>query len=754
MRNEKKSFRHISAVAAAVLMLTAGLTPGFPKAQAAPEAQLGVTAETDAEYLTDYSLVAETESTALYADLEKGHIALQNKQSGAFWYSVPNDFLTDRITTGEKRMEIFSELVIGYLEKSGETGAVDVSTLNSHSDCVRNGTVKVKKISSGIRAEYTFVSIETTVAVEYRLTEKGLNASIPLNEIKTGDDYILVNIALLPYFGAGGSQDEGYLFVPDGCGAIIRFNNQVNTSSGYRAWVYGEELSKDNDSRQTNTETVHMPVYGIRKNGEALFAVITQGDAMASIGAQNGNAEMGYNSVWSQAELAVLSRTMLYEDDWQNRTTISQAATASRGTDTYSVRYTCLSGEQADYTGMAKVYREYLTAEKGLRPAEGDGCALALSLYGAADKQAYFIGLPYTKTLALTTFSEAREMLAALREKGVEETAVQYFGWNGTILNQKLPDSASALRKLGGSKDLSALSEDIAEAGGAFYPDLDFIRFRKSGNGYSKNRDAAKNAFGYTAKQYEYLRSIYVRSNELAQYLLLSPAKLGKLSDRLLQKYSANGIGGVSLSAAGQLCYSDFDAKKGIYRSELSGIYEGIFKKYRDSGLQLAFYSANAYAFAYAQRIFSAPVASGRYSVFDADVPFYQIVLHGLVHLTTSPVTSAADRTTALLFAAETGSELLFDGIAADASVLSGTRYDYLYSTTFDLWSDTAAEMYARIKPLLERVGTSTISAHTVLGELTCTVFENGTAVYVNYGLAPAEYNGVTVPARDFAVVG
>ncbi|MGN0492024.1 MAG: DUF5696 domain-containing protein [Acutalibacteraceae bacterium] len=755
MRNEKKNLRRISAGLAAALMLTFAPAKGSlqVKAEGVPP-QIGITEETDAEYLTDYTLVTANGELALYADLKKGHIALENRKSGAFWYSVPNDFQTDSITTGEKRTDIFSELVVGYIEKSGENGAVDAITVNSHTDCVRNETVEVKEKEKGIRAEYTFTSINTVIPVEYTLTDKGLEASIPLDEIKTDDEFILVNIALLPYFGAGNSTDEGYLFIPDGCGALINFNNGVNTVSGYQAYVYGEEPSKDINSKKSNTAAVRMPVYGIQKNGEALFAVITEGDAMASISAKNGNSEMGYNSVWSQAELSVLSRTMLYEDSWQNRTTISKAATSSRSVVRYTVRYTCLSGENSGYTGMAKAYREYLVNEKGLTAAKTEGGALALSLYGAADKQAYFIGIPYTKTLALTSFKEAKDMLATLKEKGVDKTTVQYFGVFGTVLNGKLQNGASPISKLGGKSGFDELNKYIEENGGELYPELDYVRFRNGGNGYTRNGSASKNAFGYTAKQYEYLRSIYVRDESLDAYLLLSPKKLTGLADKILKKFTSLNVSGASMSAAGQLCYSDFDGKNGVYRSDIAGIYEGIFKKYSDSGISLAFKDANAYAFPYAERIYSAPASSSGYYMFDKDVPFYQIVLHGLVHLTGEPITSAADRETAFLFAAETGSELLFDGIAKDASVLSGTRYDYLYSTSFDLWSDTAADMYAEIKPLLEKTDKSVITSHSETGDLTVTVYENGTRVYVNYGADTVEYDGVSVPARDFAVVG
>ena len=36
----------------------------------------------------------------------------------------------------------------------------------------------------------------------------------------------------------------------------------------------------------------------------------------------------------------------------------------------YSVKYFCLSGDQASYVGMAKFYREYLIDEKGMKKAD------------------------------------------------------------------------------------------------------------------------------------------------------------------------------------------------------------------------------------------------------------------------------------------------------------------------------------------------------------------------------------------------
>ena len=37
--------------------------------------------------------------------------------------------------------------------------------------------------------------------------------------------------------------------------------------------------------------------------------------------------------------------------------------------------------------------------------------------------------------------------------------------------------------------------------------------------------------------------------------------------------------------------------------------------------------------------------------------------------------------------------------------------------------------------------------------DVSCTVYKDGTKVYVNYSYNPASVDGVTVPARDYKVV-
>ena len=715
--------------------------------------QIGTGAQTESEYLCHYVPVAEDSKAVLYADQTRGHIALKNKQSGYIWYSVPNDFQLDELTTGEKRMNVYSDIVVSYLTASEEGAAKTVNTVASHTDCVRNGSVTFTALDNGIEFCYSFNSIDTDIYVSYMLKNGALEAVLELDKLRSGSDVKISAVNLLPSFGAGSWSDEGYIFVPDGSGALINFNNQVDTIDGYRGVVYGEELAQEVKTKESETQPVLMPVFGIKKENHALLGIVTSGEAMTTIVADNGNPTMGYNIVSAEANLRSVGKITLYENDWANKSEVSRLSSTPVGLDKYTVRYIMLEDNDAGYVGMAKAYREYLTDEKGLE-RKNSKPALYLNVYGAADFQKTFLGIPYTSVEALTTFEQTLELLEELERSGVDSISLRLTGWtNSGILNRKLPSDLKPLNKLGGKSGLERLTEYCEDRDYGISLDIDFQRYRKSGNGYLKSRDSAKTVFGETAPQYEYLKSVYTANTKFEPYFLLKPSKLYELSDNLINDIP-EGISSLSLSVLGSAVYSDLK-EDGTFRGDVLDIYEEILENCKSREIGIAFSTACAYAFPYAEYITDTPLFSSGYSVFDRDVPFYQIVLHGCIDMTAETLPYSLDERKIILKAAELGLNISYHGIYSDASVLSGTRYDGLYSTTFSLWKDRAASCYKELRPLLKKISGSLITGHGITASgLTETIFDNGVRVYVNYGDTAVTENGVTVEPLGFTVVG
>ncbi|MDR0553356.1 MAG: DUF5696 domain-containing protein, partial [Treponema sp.] len=106
------------------------------------------------------------------------------------------------------------------------------------------------------------------VTLRYELDGPSLLVSVPFDRIAYRKEYPLTHLNLLPYFGAGGREDEGYLVVPDGSGALIDFNNGRQNQNPYISPVYGWDDGQARLVKLTDNRA-NFPAFGIQKNGEA-----------------------------------------------------------------------------------------------------------------------------------------------------------------------------------------------------------------------------------------------------------------------------------------------------------------------------------------------------------------------------------------------------------------------------------------------------------------------------------------------------
>lgn len=709
----------------------------FPK-------QTGITEDTDEIDIIDFKEIARNSNAILYADMSNGHFALQDTATDKIWYSIPANVAEDEITSSVTYSEVRSELAVNYVLKAEENTSVSYKTEYSY-DCEPED-VKIEPIENGLRATYKFYDSGITVPVEYRLLQSSFEAKIVTDNIDEGEDAYLIGVDLLPVFGAGAWNEEGYIFVPDGSGAIIDFAYHNDMQTPYIKDVYGKELAVKS-SFSFPFENIKIPVFGTRVKDNALMGIITEGDASASVYAMYHSDAYGYTAVSSGLNYRIIDTNTMFENYSASisRTTY-RVSEKTASTDSFAVEYYFLNGKGSDYVGMAGKYREYLEENGKLNKSVSEP-DFNLQVYGAVDIQTSFLGIDYNTTEILTTVAEVKKIADKLKSNGISDIAVRYVGFSGDgLLNKKLNTSVKPISKIGSVKELKELKNELR-----LFPDYDLMQIRKSGSGVSFGTDVARTVFDYKAEQSIYSRSIYNKLSEDVIYLLNGKALLGA-SERLYE--SCSEYGNISLSSVGGLLYSDFAKNGGMFKDETVLYVKEALAGLSEKSESLALEAANAYAFKYADKIWAAPSYSSGLDIFKTDVPFYELVLHGSIAMTSPCIIQSQSPQVQILKAVETGNELMFAATYSDSSTLIGTRYEDIYSTGYENWLDYAAEAYEKYQPILKKVYNQKITGHYEYSDgVFITEYENGVKTAVNYGDEAVKIGSVTVNASDYELI-
>jgi len=150
------------------------------------------------------------------------------------------------------------------------------------------------------------------IPLEYRIDGGSLVASVPVNQVKESGGYQIRSIEMLNFFGAADKDNEGYMFVPDGTGSLIHLNNGKVKEEQYVQRVYGLDPNDNSYRRGQVSESARMPVFGMKAGSAAWFAVIEEGDAVASIAADISGKKNSYNYIHSSYSLRGEDELELY----------------------------------------------------------------------------------------------------------------------------------------------------------------------------------------------------------------------------------------------------------------------------------------------------------------------------------------------------------------------------------------------------------------------------------------------------------
>ncbi len=679
--------------------------------------------------------VAENDKMIMYVDPVTAVIALENKANGYIWWSTPLNANRDKRATNTLANELQSSLVLTYANTENR------SLTNQRS---RNAAeVDIDEQDDGVKITYKFDKSGISVPVTYTLCEDYMEVSLDCSKIKEkeGSGLIATQVTMLGSFGAGTADEEGYFVLPDGCGALVHFNNGKEKAKTYSQPVYGRDITVVPTTKPAVTEKIYLPVYGIVKDGNAMAVVIEEGDGNAFLNASVSGQSLSSFNVCNFSFRLRGSDSVAMPGDAGSLTMFEGGEIK---TEKITTRYYPLEGEDLDYVDVAETYRNYLLEDGGVeKKAAADSTEMFLDLYGGTMKSRSILGIPITLKTSMTSYSEAQEIVSGLVSLGVDDMVVVYNNWTNEGISGKVDNKAKPSGTLGGAGDFNDLKDYLAKQGIAFYPSVNNLTFN-NGNGYYTFTDTTIRISGSYSRQMTYNLSYGVQDTSVTTKSLLSPGNFTKIYSKLASNYSKRGLTGVSLGSMTSTLYGDY-GKVAMSRDDTMAAMEESYKTMEDAGLDLLADSCAAYALPYADRISDVPLQSSGFDVFDEDIPFYQIVMHGVIPYSGTAINASADGTWAFLSSIATGCNPAYDMIYAEASDLKDTDLDTYFYSNYGFWSNTAAEEYQIAKEVLASVSDQTITAYSKTDDVATTVYENGTEVVVDFAEETITVNGTVI---------
>ncbi len=590
------------------------------------------------------------------------------------------------------------------------------------------------------------------VTMEYRLDGGDFLVSVPYENMRYRSGYSITYVTVLPMFGAQGVDKEGFMLVPEGGGALIRYNNGKTKQNSYYADLYGWDYAIKRDEVVSETEAL-FPVFGMTGNGGSFICIIEEGTAYAGIQA---DISMRYNSYnYANAKYHVL-----HADEYNVSAKTAQIVKMFEKqipNDTIVQRYCFVDTD--DYVDMAKAYGDYLIKNNPTLAVanENENLPVSVELVGAIDKTVVKFGAPVESAVPVTTFNQAADMIDAIKNMGADNLSVRITGWNNGGVNQKVLTKVKVLKKLGGESGLKELVQYAKDENVSLYLDGVSTFAYDSGmlRGFVGYRDAARFTTREQVKIYPYSYVTYLPAEWKDPFYLVTPEYAAKMSENLIQAIGEVGGEGVAFRDVGSMLSSNYNPKATVTREEAKDMNIQTLKLAKDGGKKVSIKQGFDFALGYVDLITDMNLTGTNYKLLDESVPFYQIALHGITEYTGQAINISSDLQTELLKCAEYGSGLNFTFMAEKGTIVQETYYSALYGACFFDWQEDVESIISSYQKDMAGINNVRMVDHEILTkDVRATHYENGKTVYVNYSFEDYTDGVTVVPARSYIVTG
>lgn len=695
-----------------------------------PQATADASSPRPQEIPPSYHLAAQNETFALYVDDATLAFKLLDKRNDYLWHSGIDELQQGDRLNKSWRAFAQSGVSIEYLDEKAISKRISITNAGH--------TLTVTPSEAGVEAEIKFDEVGISLQVRLWLEAQGVRVEVPAESIRQENPAFKLGLVYLyPFLGATrGGSIPGYMFLPDGTGSLIRFADATKAKNMFYGRYYGADLGMSAkmpyDPQVNRPYPISFPVFGMvhGEKGNAFLAVVENGAAYGEIQAHPAGILTNFNFLYN---------AFIYNESYFQATNRSGAGVTAiqKQTNDFDavVHYRFLQGEAADYVGMARSYQTYLV-EKGMLRKTLDpnpNIGIRLEFLGGDKEKALF----WWRFVPMTTVRQMQTLLDALQLPNPE---VIYFGWQPLGASSMPPTSLKLERGLGTLDDLRSLAETIAANGGRFSLYLDPQAALWKERGYSARTDLAMAITSVNLEGY----------NRYYNYYFSLPA-LQRRYTALSESVASHLNAGLALDGIGFTLYSDFREDAPLNRQQAVRAYQETLGK---TDLRLGFYRPNDYLWSLTSAYYDMPLGDNGYIYTSEAVPFLPIVLSGYVPYYGAALNFSPNLQEDLLRHVDYGIYPSFFLTYEPTARMLDTRSSWIYTSSYEQWGGQIRQTYAWLNALLAPVRGQEITARQTLREgVFVTTYANGRQIVVNYTDQPIAYRGVTVQARDAALL-
>lgn len=750
---------------------------------------------TPAEY-EEYELLLETGTVKYYWREDRDVLAVVDKQTG---YCIktgadlpfPGD-VKDAVRALEKADASPEEILEAAESYPDDLNSTYVGIANSLITLEYYDSDKIKYISSASEedAESTLSKVEegkycldirfrkpqVQMKVYLTLGEDSIDYYIPCEEMSGDGLNSLAAVDITPFLGASGGRMNvmnpetlewetldsyrvpGYVLVPDGSGSLIRFVDNTSVFNPYEGDVYGKDYATETNYSFTYYDDVPvkdpvMPVFGIAHgNGQMAFAAwANQGaEYMEIVVNPDGTKATTYTWAYPRFELNI-NYYQLYDE---------QGSGFFKQMDEIyhydiDVTYAFLFGDgsdgtpAADYTGMARVYREYLIQQGELTVREPDSQDIPIRLdFIMADSKSGIVG---STQVEVTSTEDVKDILEQVMSRGVTNINSGLLGWQKGGESLSKPYKLSFSGAIGRKSDFKELIKDFAQKGVDISLSRDTVTInRKMVNYYNTAVKCISDWYLSIDKS-----AILPDNVPTALFSYAAPVKAAEWTKKLADQISGFS-NSLTLTGMPHVLTSNW-SRDGVVTSLTEGVelYRSTLEQIRQE-TRLNLENPNSYLWKYTDRYLQAPVGSSQF-IFETDaVPFLEMVLHGTMELYGPYANFSFYTQDCILQMIDYNISPSFILSKEPSYKLGDTFSANFYSTEYTLYEDLIQTVYSQVNGALSQVqGFEWTNRLVPEDGVVINVYQKDQEtryIVINYTEHEVTYQGITVQPESAAV--